>query len=196
MKIDAPFRQKLSDPEYQLLNHSADVTYLIDGDFCLRGYNQAWVEFAQANQGQGLLANYTIGRSILDAMPVVLRAYFDASYRAAMNTGEPFELDFLCSSPQKMRKFHQIATQLKNQKGLLIQNRLLLEQDHKVEPVLLSPQHVNAEGFIVQCAHCRNVKNQMTSSWEWVPDAVAHPLNNISHGICPACLQEFYPDYI
>ena len=47
---------------------------------------------------------------------------------------------------------------------------------------------------IVQCCHCRRTRRSDGSDvWDWVPAWVASPPPETSHGICPLCLEYFYP---
>jgi hypothetical protein len=46
------------------------------------------------------------------------------------------------------------------------------------------------------CMHCKNVRNDR-GFWGKVETYVeAHSQMEFSHGICPDCLQKFYPDLI
>ena len=45
--------------------------------------------------------------------------------------------------------------------------------------------------LIRQCCHCRRVHHD----GEWVARQVDESKMNITHGFCPACMEEHYPDY-
>jgi hypothetical protein len=48
-------------------------------------------------------------------------------------------------------------------------------------------------GFIIQCCHCRKIKNQeFTRRWDWVPALVATANPRTSHTFCPYCLEFYY----
>ena len=47
--------------------------------------------------------------------------------------------------------------------------------------------------MITLCANCRKIKNQDTGEFEHVM-LYGSKRNDISHGICPECARELYPE--
>jgi len=50
------------------------------------------------------------------------------------------------------------------------------------------------EGFISICANCKKIRN-IDDQWEQIEKYITeHSLAQFSHGICPACAKELYPE--
>lgn len=50
-------------------------------------------------------------------------------------------------------------------------------------------------GIIPVCSHCRQIKDD-EGMWKQMEDYIhAHSLAEFSHGMCPSCMQEHYPEY-
>ncbi|MDZ7826889.1 MAG: hypothetical protein U5R48_13845 [Gammaproteobacteria bacterium] len=55
--------------------------------------------------------------------------------------------------------------------------------------------YLDEHGLLHQCAHCRRMANQTEPArWDWVPAWVEAPPPNLSHGICPLCLEYYFPE--
>lgn len=51
-------------------------------------------------------------------------------------------------------------------------------------------------GFLPICAHCKNIRDEQ-GYWHAVEDYVASRSEvNFSHGICPICFKQLYPDHL
>jgi len=51
------------------------------------------------------------------------------------------------------------------------------------------------EGFISICANCKKIKT-LENKWEQMEKYITeHSLAQFSHGICPDCAKELYPDF-
>jgi hypothetical protein len=51
------------------------------------------------------------------------------------------------------------------------------------------------EGFIPICAKCKKIRNQ-EDQWEQLEKYITqHSLVNFSHGLCPECARQLYPDF-
>ena len=106
----------------------------------------------------------------------------------ALATGEVFDQEYECSSPDQRRLFHVRALPIGDQ-GLLIEHSLVAEGKHDwsareaVEAVYLG-----ARGLLLQCSHCRRVRVPETHAWDWVREWAARPHPRTSHVICPSCV--------
>jgi len=58
-----------------------------------------------------------------------------------------------------------------------------------------SIQHIRElEGFILICATCKSVK--VDGKWERIETVLGYDQpRNISHGVCPACMEKFEKDF-
>ena len=180
----------------QDLERSKSVVYVLDRDHCILYCNQAWDDFAEQNGGHGLIRTSILGRNILQAMDAPLRRFYATVYRQVLETGQPFELDFECSSPELYRVFHMRVLPVQNGGRLLVINSLAVERPHGLDrpaqPAGLA-LYADAHGFLHMCAHCRRTRRMEDSRWDWVPSYLHQPPAPVSHGLCPACMAYFYP---
>jgi hypothetical protein len=146
--------------------------------------NHAWDRFARENGGGELT-----GRgSYLDAISAPLREFYRAVFDKALASGEVFDQDYECSSPDKRRVYHFRVLPIAR-RGLLLEHSLVASTDH-TWPVAeaLESRYVGANGRILQCSHCARVRAIETQSWDWVPAWVAQKDPRSSHVICPSCV--------
>lgn len=80
--------------------------------------------------------------------------------------------------------------------GLLVQHSLrvvglLSEAYTLVEAPIDSFRGLNQ--IITQCGCCRRVRDPETDSWVMCLELIKHPHKDLSHGVCKACLETYYP---
>ena len=194
MAIDEEFQRHISYLDLNFINESQDVIYIIDADFVLKAYNKAWVDFARSNNGDEVLVKYPIGSNILDAIEGPLKLYTVQAFEKALRGNKPFEHNYKCPSAVNDRVFRQSAYPLKEGEGLVVSNHLVLEGPLDVEPQEFNKRFIDDKGLIRQCSCCRRIKDPIHLAWLWVPSLVKDPFPATSHGICPQCLNHYYPD--
>jgi hypothetical protein len=195
MIIDPDFKKQISHMDIEYMSDSQDTICIVDNDLRLVGYNDAWINFANNNNGESALQQFPLGANISDAGEEPIKSYIEKAYRGALQNNKPFEHDYECSSPEKFRVFHQTAYPLIDSIGLVITNHLVQEKPHTEKEVEFNNRFVNEHGIIIQCANCRKIRNPVNpSNWYWVPSLVKSPLENISHSLCVPCLDHYYPD--
>lgn len=195
MIIAPEFEENISRSDLELIKDCADIMCLVDSDLRLTGYNQAWVDFAEKNNGTAVLKQYSLGKKLFPVIDDPISSFLVQKYRAALEKYEPFEQNYECSSAEQFRVFHSTAYPLNNSIGLMISHHLIVEKEHTDTVVEFSEQFVNEHNFVAQCSNCRKIRDpQNPSAWYWVPDLVESPLPNISHTICPPCMVHYYPD--
>ncbi|RJP59107.1 MAG: hypothetical protein C4541_06855 [Candidatus Auribacter fodinae] len=194
MYIQNCFRENLLCLDLESLSQSNDTVCVIDTDFRLVAFNEAWVNFAITNNGSDVLQKYPLGCVILDACFHDAKEFYRKAYAEILADPDRFDQDYECSSDAVHRLFHQTAYPLRNNTGILITHHLVYERQYAGTPHEFGAQHVSKDGFIVQCAHCRKVQDHSKpDTWDWVPSLVRDPLPNISHSFCSACLDFYYP---
>jgi hypothetical protein len=193
MFIDESFRHHLISLSMEAFDLSADVTYIVDQELRLRGYNEAWRQFALKNGGAEVLEQYTFGRSILDAMSPEPRAFYENAYRRALQNRGRFDQRFECPSATVYRNLQQSAFPLVDACGLVVTNHLVEDRPMDDAGNLPSVQYLSDQGLVVQCCHCRRVEDQVVSNkWDWVPQWVDRSPPATSHTFCPACHDFYY----
>lgn len=184
------------------LDGHPESIFAIDADGRLIYVNEGWHQFADANGGQPQIADsWGIGASYFAAVPEVLEPFYRRLFRQAPDyatAARPLAHCYQCSTPTLYREFNMLIYTLPERQGHLVVNSLVVERPH--DPQTHSPgdpdrvDYVDEGGFIHQCAHCRRIQHQRGEArWDWVPAWVDEPPANTSHGICPVCLDYYFP---
>lgn len=193
MFIEASFKKHIEYLDIESIENSPDVIYVIDDQMVLRAYNQAWINFANNNNGGTILENFSIGFRISDAFPEPLKSHVVAAYQQALDQNKPCDHDFECPSPIQYRLYHQTAYPLVESKGLVISNHLVKEFPHPDGRHDFEEQFASDWGIITQCCNCRKIRDpENEQMWLWVPLVVEKPVEKTSHGICPRCYDHYY----
>jgi hypothetical protein len=174
------------------LSTSDDVAYVLSAERRLVRTNEGWARFAQTNGGEETLRRWPLGSYIDDAIPTCLRPFYVQAFGRCLASGERWEHEYECSSPQLFRKFRMLTYPMHGQ-FLVVVNSRIVETPH-TRPVL--DPDVSAAGspscIITMCSHCRRVQSRMRpTTWNWVPVYVSAMPANVSHGLCEPCA-EFY----
>lgn len=174
------------------LDASDDVAYLLGPDRRIARVSPGWSRFALANGGGAALGRWERGEAPLDdALPPPLRAFYLDAFARALESGEPWEHDYECSSDGAFRLFRMTAYPVEG-RCLVVVHSLRVEAPHG------GPEHPPGEayaarGVVVSCAHCRRVRHP-AGRWDWVPAYVRAPPPNLSHGMCEPCCAFYWGD--
>jgi hypothetical protein len=179
-----------------IFDRCANTVMLIDPDYRIVGFNQAYVQFAKANQGERIEQEWGCGRCVLDCLPTVIRELVKTHYDQAF-AGEVSTYDYCCHSPLLYRKFRMRAYPYLHgtvvmEHALLIERALdgVLELDADT----IAANYTNADGLIRQCCNCRKIAEvQHGRRWDYIQSLINMPMANVSHTICPLCIEELYP---
>ena len=170
---------------------SDNVSYILSKDLRILRTNSAWDRFALENGGEQILVSWRPGASILAAIPELLRPFFVERFGRACATGERWEHDYECSSPERYRQFRMIAFPFGE--SFVVTHALRAEHAHDRETREPSEVYVQ-RGIVTMCAHCRRVRARPRERWDWVPMYVARPPARVSHGLCAPCAEYYYPE--
>ncbi|MBW2737700.1 MAG: response regulator [Deltaproteobacteria bacterium] len=93
--------------------------------------------------------------------------------------GKPYEAD-------------ELHVRVKVGKRVAALQSALVEQVHSLREALA---HVKTlQGILPICMHCHKIRNDQ-QSWEKLEKYIAkHSDAQFSHGLCPECLEKYYPD--
>lgn len=176
----------------QALADSESTTFVVSRELKLVRTNAAWERFARANGGVDLLERFGRGCSIMPAVPAVLQPFYRNGYAQVWATGERWEHDYECSSPERYRRFRMLVYRI-NDAFLVVVNAATEDGPHDREASSPDESRYANAGVISMCSNCRRVRNPSAERrWDWVPAFVAHPPQNLSHGICDACAPIYY----
>lgn len=197
--FDPDFLPLLLDFDVPENHESPHVVYGLWHDYRLAYFNRAWFTFAAENRGEPAIStNWPLGRSLFDAIPADLSGFYAEKFQECLRSGSHWSHDYECSSDKHYRKYHQTTYPLK-QSGLIVINSLLVETPHEQSGAGSASVDIGAyldeNRLIHQCCHCRRVNNQRKlAQWDWVPLLVKHTDPRTTHGICPHCLNHYYPE--
>jgi len=188
-------RQMLCGFNTSVIASADDVIYVLTPNLNLVAFNNAWCSFAMANGGQSVLQRWMAGASILDAMAEDTRKPLSQVYARVLASGVPEAFEYECSSPEQFRIFLQYIYPLKGRiPGLLVCNSLVYLSDNPKGEATFDHRYRDATGLVRQCCHCRRLARRRASAWDWVPALEENGEDNITHGICPTCLDFHFPE--
>lgn len=147
--------------------------------------NPAWHDFAANNGAAGESVRW---QSYFEPIAGPLRGYYESAFAAALRTGQVFEQDYECSTPEQRRFFRLRALPIR-QTMLLVEHAIVageLREDRPTEPPP-EPAYRNEHGLLVQCSNCRRTRNPTTQGFDWVAAWVERCPSRTSHGVCPTC---------
>jgi len=189
----------------RLEKHTGTV-YGFQPDYCLAYFNPAWQRFARENGGEPAISrDWGLGVSVMDAAPKELKEfyenYFARSFKSDPLIGQPPHHEYECSSAEIYRKLMMTCHALKEEKGLIVVNSVLVERTHDPQERIPQPPdestYVGSNGLVCQCVHCRRVLNIIVENrWDWVPQWVTGIPPKTSYTLCETCFGAYYPDKV
>ncbi len=178
------------------LDRSPAVSYILDSQFRIMYCNPAWSRFATLNGAPRLAGGLAVGSALFDAIPDVLKPAYSDAFGEVLSTGQVWAQSYECSSPTLFRVFRMRIHLLKPRNWFVVTNTLVVESPHRETATADASAHVDANGFITICAHCRCTKRiEDPNQWDFVPQYLQLSLESIpkvSHGLCPVCRAYFY----
>jgi hypothetical protein len=199
--IDGPHNPALKnskDFEVKALDEYPNSVCIVDAELRISYVNPAWHRFAEQNGGgPDFSVQWSQGASILDAMQEPVRRFFERAFGECLRTRKPFAHDYECSSTDLKRLMRSEVLPLHSGSGLLIVHSLRVEEPHASPlPGTETFRYHDAQGIAHQCGHCRRMRRATDEGielWDWVPRFVSQPPAALSHGLCPICLQYYFP---
>ncbi len=175
------------------LSGSDDTAYVLSRELKIVQVNSGFTRFALANGGESILARVQ-QQSVVESLAPVLREFFVSAFERAWATGERFDHDYECSSPETYRRFHMIAYPIKREL-LVVVHSLHVERPHTERAGPADDLTYARDGMVKMCSHCRRVQNMKSvDRWDWVPSYLDKSLRNVSHGLCRACSAFYWPE--
>lgn len=191
--LDPRFRQTLGAFDLNAIAGSKDVIYFLDADLVIRGFNQAWLDFALANGGQDIPKRFPIGTPLRKGIIGDAWDFYRQAYREALDTLVTFEQEYECSSADVFRRYQQTAYPLGHGVGLYISNHLAETRPITEPGMPFTSDYIDDHGMVCQCAHCRRTRHaRQLNRWDWVPALVREPYPQTSHSFCPPCFAFYY----
>ncbi len=172
------------------------VIYAVSQGLRLLYCNAAWDRFALENGGPTVVRQHQIGVDIRSVIPEPLRSFYLDAFARVRTTGEPWDHDYECSSPERFRLFHMRVTPFawqSQRRILIVVNSLVAEGPHPGPGVDSNRAALHDEdGIVTMCCHCRRTRLPSGArEWIWVPSLVRDMPLNVSHGLCPPCFSTY-----
>ncbi len=175
------------------LNDDPSTIYALDPELRITYMNLAWARFALANGAHWADGRWGLGTRIIDAVPTILRPFYEHLFEAARTTSVAVEHDYECSSGAVFRRFRMRV--MPCERDILLVVHSLLRESPRACSTDPAPDFLyrNQDGLIVQCSHCRCVRRARTTAWELVPAYVERAAPGLVHGLCTVCRAYYYP---
>ena len=176
---------------FEAVAQSSDTAFVLSDDWRILRVNDGYRSFAQDNGGAEVLGRWPVGARIDGVIPKELWPFYSEAFARVHATQQHWEHDYECSSAEVYRRMHMVVYPL-GPGAVLVVSSPTIVREHTQQPV--PPALYERRGVLVTCSHCRRFRSPVEpSSWHWVPDYVRHPPQNVSHGLCPVCLEHYYP---
>ena len=170
--------------------------YQVDGRDRITAVGGDWVAFAKANQAAAsCFPDQVIGRPLWDFIDgLETRHLYRILLERLRSLRRPVKLPFRCDAPDR-RRFLELQIVPAAGDHLQFMSTLLREKPRAAVAVLQVDAPRSAE-FITMCSTCKRVETASAAGWDEVEVALAVlnyfnavPVPQITHGICPDCLQ-------
>lgn len=166
--------------------------YAVTADLRIAYVNPGWHDFARANEAKWQEGEWGVGSCVMDAVPAILRPFYEQLFAEAFASGEIVEHDYECPSPKMVRNYRMRILPSQSPGLVIVHNVPLGVREHVLPCIAPDSLYLRSDGLILQCSHCRQVRRARSGAWDWVPEFVKRPRPNISHGLCPSCTDYHY----
>jgi hypothetical protein len=190
-RFEAGVEKRLAGFNLEVLERDKHSVFALSQNLELIYFNPAYGKFGADN---GAVRLFPLGRSVLEAIQGPLREYYQERFIRALSSGEPWNHEYACHSPELQRTMFQVAYPLEQQSGLVVINSLRVEAPMSVPGVApLEDQYLQATALFTQCSNCRRMlRNDGSGMWDWVPAWVTDMPKNTSHSLCPTCCDYYW----
>jgi hypothetical protein len=165
--------------------------YELDAELRIRAVDEAWSEFAAANEAPELITPRPLGRPVFDYIQDATTVHlYRALFERVRRTGRPIEFPFRCDSPG-LRRFLELEIRPGASSGLELHTRVL-RLEPRAPSALLERAHRRGSELLRMCSWCKGVETP--NQWCEVEEAIValrlferELLPTLTHGICPPC---------
>jgi hypothetical protein len=172
---------------------SPACSYEVDDELTIVAVDDQWSEFARENDGLDLVPPGPLGRPLLSYIFDLPTAYlYRRLFQRVRETGVPLVVPFRCDSP-KLRRFLELRLEPRAGSGFRLSTVLLRAEDRPPVPLLDRSRH-HSDEHLLMCGWCKRVA--LPVEWVEVEVAVAalrlferELLPEVTHGVCPTCLE-------
>jgi hypothetical protein len=168
-------------------------SYEVDDDLKIVAVDEAWSEFARANDGIELLPPRPLGRPLLSYISDLTTSHvYRQLFDRVRQTRRPLAIRFRCDSPW-LRRFLELHLEPRTGSGFRLSS-VLLRSEPRPYISLLDSSGPKGDDYLLMCGWCKLVS--VGKAWVEVEHAVSElglfereVVPDLTHGICPACLE-------
>jgi hypothetical protein len=153
--------------------------------------NRAWFSFGRENGAT--TATIDVGANYLAAICGEVRPVFEGWVAGCLASGDPFELEYECSSATVYRSFHLRMLPLSGKALLLVHTLTEMRPCDRPSEPPDEARYRDEFGLIAECSNCRRIRDPVDSSWHWIPAWVETTPRWVTHVICPICRGFYWP---
>jgi hypothetical protein len=178
-----------------VLDKSPHAGFVVSEQLEVTYCNRSWDCFAHEQGGSAaVLARNIVSRNLMEFVAPDLQSFYRELFAQARARGRPVGHDYECSSASVFRLYRMQIYPLQPGQGFVVENSLRVERPHDRVPVEPDDTlYKDSEGIIHACANCRRTRRTTNPAvWDWVPAYLESHELNISHGVCPMCLEFYY----
>ncbi len=185
-----PSRHRMFQPE-----SSPIIQYGIDEADRIIFVNDEWLAFARANQGSALLPPSLFQQSLWSHITeATTRQLYHDILLKVRSEAVPIHVPLRCDSPNCRRLLRLDITPLPDNQVLFTSR--LIRSETRPRVALLEPTFPRTPELLTMCSWCKKVVTD-DEQWLEVEQAVAYLelfqrdlLPELTHGICPLCLDQ------
>jgi hypothetical protein len=174
----------------------ACLSYSIDQHDRLHIVDERWLTFACANGAPELIPDAVLGRHIEDFIADATTSYIYRLLYERVREGATLRLPFRCDAPEVRR---DMILQLSPAGSDVVQcDTFVLDEAQHPPNALLDAASPRGNTLVVMCSWCKRIREE--GRWLDLEEGVQElellsrwPLPEISHGMCPGCIDTFYP---
>ena len=171
--------------------------YELDAKLRIQAVDDAWSEFAMANEAPELVTPAPLGRHVFDYIQDATTVHlYRALFHRVRTTGRPIELPFRCDSAG-LRRFLEMEICPGTASGLVLKTRVV-RLEPRAPSALLDRARRRSSDMVRMCSWCKAVETP--GHWCDVEQAVValrlfehELLPTVTHGICPPCYLRVVP---
>lgn len=169
--------------------------YLLSLDLRIVYVNEGWRRFARENGAPELAAGFDSSAPITDVCGEPLGAWYRARFSRVRTSGQPWSLLYECSSTLRYRELSMRVDMTPQRDGFVVVHSTVADAPLRRGSLSTASfaAHTSSNGLIIQCSNCRRARRATDGdTWDWIPQLVAQPPPNVSHGLCPSCDALYY----
>lgn len=185
----------------QALDAERWPAFLVDCTGTVVLANRAWDRMA-AGAGGPRAADVVGSRWLDHVHGDELHAFYTELFHRMCAGGAAEDREAPCNTPDRFRLFRYHFEPVRERSGTDVRGVLVLstlvgegpiEDQYRLARPELS-RYRQPSNLILQCGACRrvNVAGSSPREWDLVPEYVAHPRPDVTHGLCGLCRELYY----